>query len=1008
MEVGKGGYHMKKNLVNKKFGRLVVVTLLVVLLMMSAAQALVKIDTKNINPKSTLPLPSPLLQDNYYTWDDLFNDATQIDPTQSYNYELASGHVQMKNTYSLWTDPAWTRMKPITITNIAGEMLNDYAIHLTVTYDSDMRPDYGDLRFKHANSGDVLLSYWIENYNTATASVWVKIPSIPTGASMLYLFYGNPSATSQSDFYNVFTDWDEQWPNDEKITYHGNNEGGWDSDVGYGNGEFLVAWEEGQPWWPPYTLGFKQEIRASMYDPDGNRIVFDTLVYKDSTIYYRNENPSIDYGGGKYFVAWEHYDTVAHPSATTEDIKARTVVRSGSGFQLGSVISVCSATDCQADANVQYDSVNNRFCVVWEDARNGEANYNIYGRLYDTSGNPIGSEKGICTAANSQCEPYVAFDPTHEQYMIVWEEGILANNGPFSIKAGLFDENLNQIGSTLTIATGSDSIDYNFPCVEFSPQTQRYLITYNNDDISAGDWWGNIWGVLLDTSGNVVSAFQIKTGEFVRTDIAPYLTSSFFVSFNSKGSGSDSGVIWGKLVSSGGTVYTGEVQLSASTSAEADWADMAVGDGKIFVTWEDIRVSYPFPWNDNPDAYGNIWRLNIPSGSEITASIGEEKTLLLSAQLTSISIFPENLIAWHDFNAIAEGTITFDVLNGTGDTVLIQGVNPGQSLQALDPVAIRLRAHFSRSNPSSTPTLDSWQVRYIGLDEVAPVTVLDHITGTQGLNGWYTSQGVTVWLSSYDLPEGTGSGVNHTYYTLNGGSIQEYNINDGLSLVVTQEMLWTGTWDVNFWSIDRSGNIEDKNQPDNTIRIKIDAERPYVEITEPIDEQQVNLPFWVRANASDNAVVDYVEFDIEPFGQNPGLPYVDAEPPYEWLCNISMLHQDNAQIPSDGGQPLGVNKMIRARVYDKSGQIWTDEHWVFINNMESFGKRFLIGFLKNRNISDTEISFTTRCIFSLTLDTFVPALYISNEQFIISKDNKFGYIGPLGIIGFFDTQVVGE
>jgi hypothetical protein len=293
------------------------------------------------------------------------------------------------------------------------------------------------------------------------------------------------------------------------------------------------------------------------------------------------------------------------------------------------------------------------------------------------------------------------------------------------------------------------------------------------------------------------------------------------------------------------------------------------------------------------------------------------------------------------------------------------------------------------------------------LDEVPPVTTLDHILGTQGLNGWYTSEGVTVWLTSYDLPEATGSGVNHTYYTLNGGPTQEYIVDSGISLVVTQEIQWMGTWDVNFWSVDRSENVEDKTPPDNTIQIKIDAQRPYVQITEPVKEQQVNLPFWIRANASDNAIIDRVEFDIEPFGQHPGLPYVDTEPPYEWFCNVSEMNTGCIVSPN-GAQSLGVNKMIRAEVFDQSGQSWIHEVWIYIKNAENFGKRFLIGFLKNRNISDNEISFTTRCIFSLKLDTIVPALYISNEQFIVSNDNKFGYIGPLGIIGFFDTQVVGE
>jgi hypothetical protein len=404
-----------------------------------------------------------------------------------------------------------------------------------------------------------------------------------------------------------------------------------------------------------------------------------------------------------------------------------------------------------------------------------------------------------------------------------------------------------------------------------------------------------------------------------------------------------------------------------------------------------------------PDSFGNIWHLNIPSGSEVTSTIGDEKELLLDAQLTSIAIDPENLEAWYDFNASSEGTITFDVVNGAGDTVLIQGINPGQSLQSLDPNPIRLRAHYVRSNPSSTPLLDSWMVRYIGIDEVPPVTVLDHITGTQGLNGWYTSQAVTVWLTSYDLPEGTGSGVNHTYYTLNQEPTQEYIVDSGIILVVTQDMQWKGLWSINFWSVDRTGNIEDNTQPDNTIQIQIDAQRPDVVITEPVDEQQVYLPFWVRANASDNAEVDRVEFDIEPFGQHPGLPYVVTEPPYEWFCNISDIN--GTRTTGDGTPTLGVSKMIRARVFDKSGQSWTDEAWVYIVNEESYGKYFLLGFIKNRNDTGSTITFQARLLFSLRLDSIQPAVFKSGEQFVVAKDNKFGYVGRLFTIGFFKAVI---
>lgn len=998
---------MQKNRSTKKSGRLVVAVLLIVLLMMSAVQAFITFDITTVDGITGRPsTDSTLFLDEYYTWEDLFNDATQVDPTMSFNYEISGGVAKMKDTYALWTDPAWTRMKPITVTNTAGQSLYNYAVKILVTYDSDMRSDYGDIRFKHESSGDVVLKYWVENYDSSSAHIWVKIPHIPSGSSMLYLFYGNPSATSQSYFYDVFTIWDEKWPNDQQISYHANQEGAWDSDVCFGNDEFLVAWEEGQYYLPPLTYGFKQEIRASIYDINGNCLVFDKLIYNDGTIYYRNENPSIAYGGGKYFVAWERYDTVANPSYTTMDIKARLVWRNGNQLQVGSIINVCSVANCQADPTVTYDSVNNRFCVVWEDARNGDTNYNIYGRLYDTNGNSVGGEKAICTVANNQLEPGVAFNPVHGHYMIVWEEGITANTGPFSIKGGIFDANLNQIGSTFAVATGTSSIDYTFPCVEFSPTTQRYLVTWNDCDISSGNWHGTVWGRIYDSAANVVvPTFQIKAGNFIRTDIVPYLSSSFFVSFNNKGATSNTGgLIWGKLISSEGEVFTGDVQLSASTAAKADWANMAVGNGKIFVAWEDIRITYPYPWDDNPDAYGNIWNLNIPSGSEVTYAVGDEKDLILQAQLTSISINPENLLAWVDFEAVSQGTISFDVVNAAGDIVLIEGINSGQSLQMLDSVPIRLRAYLTRSNPSSTPTLDSWKVRYIGFDEAPPVTILENITGAQGLNGWYTSHAVTVWLYAYDLPAGTGSGVNHTYYMLNHGPTQVYNKASGISLVVSQQSNWTGAWDVTFWSVDNAGNVEDNTKPENTIQIKIDAERPYVKITEPVDEQQVTLPFWVRANASDNAVISRVEFDIEPFGQYPGLPFVDTEPPYEWFCNISYI-RPTGLLSLGGAHALGVNKMVRATVFDESGQSWIHEVWVFIKNIESYGKRFLIGFLKDRESSNATISFTARCIFSLTLDTLEPALYLSNEQFVVSQSNKFGYIGPLFVIGIFDTEV---
>jgi hypothetical protein len=871
------------------------------------------------------------LDDFYFTWSDDFENEQLIDSTMSYDYETEDGIVKMKNTYQIWTEPNWIKMKTITIQNNAGEILDNYAVKFTINYDSDMQSDYDDIRFKHEEYDTVWLDYWIENYDMNSATIWVKFPSLSTGQSKMYMFYGNPSAVGKSDYYSVFSNWNEEWFNDEKISTHTSTEGAWDPDVAYGQERFLVVWEEGEAPLLPYNLYYKQDIRGSIYDIDGNVIIEDFVIRSGQEPQWHHENPSVTYGGGTFFVAWEHY--AISDDWSTLRILGKIVSPVGN---VGSQILICDEPNIQADPMVAYDPVNNRFCVVWEDARQGRNNYNIYAKLYDTNGNQIGSEKIITDASNSQAEPWIAFDNINSQYMVVWEEGVSGNQGPFDIYAGLFDSNLNCIGPgsgnvPIKLTNSNADIDYNFPCVAFSEATERYLLTWNDGDISDGDWHGNVWGKILDSSGGtVVDTFLIRTGNYIRTDIVPYLSSSFLVAYN----GGDN--IWGKFISDDGYVYADDIQLSASTSAVADWVNLAVADREIFVTWEDTRVVYAPPFNGMPDIFGNLWHLNIQSGSEVTISIGDEKQMILEAQVTSREINPDNILNWYDFDAVFDGSISFNILDGDGSGILLSDVNPGADLSILGSSSIRLQAHLTRINPSYSPTLDSWAVRYIGEDNDPPRTTLDHIDGTKGLNDWYIDEGVTIWLHATDYPEQTGSGIDKTFYQIDGGMINVYNSNSGIHLSATQDSYWMGDWLVNFWSIDKSENEEDKNKPENTIRIKIDADRPYVEIIEPANEQEVEVPFWVRVDATDNAEVDRVEFDIEPFGERNGLPYKDDTPPYEWYCDVD---QDDSLKSLYGYiEALGVNLMIRAQVFDSSGQDWIHEVWIHITNWDSINR----------------------------------------------------------------------
>ena len=113
-------------------------------------------------------------------------------------------------TLSAWMNPVsslWTKKKPITISGSTFD-LTDYQVKIDVGYESDMQPDFSDLRFIDIDGN--VLSYWIESYTaSATAIVWVKIPSIPNSGKTIYMYYGNPTAADVSNGDSTFIFFDD-------------------------------------------------------------------------------------------------------------------------------------------------------------------------------------------------------------------------------------------------------------------------------------------------------------------------------------------------------------------------------------------------------------------------------------------------------------------------------------------------------------------------------------------------------------------------------------------------------------------------------------------------------------------------------------------------------------------------------------------------------------------------------------------------------------------------------
>ncbi len=112
-----------------------------------------------------------------------------------------------------WYDFAWHWRKPITINNGGGALTN-FQIKLTVDTQTlvsagKMQSSGNDIRFTTSN-GVTAIDYWIESgINTASTAIWVKAPSVPSGSSTIYMYYGNPSAAAASNGSNTFLFFDD-------------------------------------------------------------------------------------------------------------------------------------------------------------------------------------------------------------------------------------------------------------------------------------------------------------------------------------------------------------------------------------------------------------------------------------------------------------------------------------------------------------------------------------------------------------------------------------------------------------------------------------------------------------------------------------------------------------------------------------------------------------------------------------------------------------------------------
>ena len=111
--------------------------------------------------------------------------------------------------------PQWQYRVPITINNTNATTAANFQVPVvintqTLISSGKMQASGADIRFTDSNCN--LLDFWIESgLNTSTTLIWVKIPVLPASTTFnIYLFYGNPAATStMASPSTIFDYWED-------------------------------------------------------------------------------------------------------------------------------------------------------------------------------------------------------------------------------------------------------------------------------------------------------------------------------------------------------------------------------------------------------------------------------------------------------------------------------------------------------------------------------------------------------------------------------------------------------------------------------------------------------------------------------------------------------------------------------------------------------------------------------------------------------------------------------
>jgi hypothetical protein len=179
---------------------------------------------------------------------------------------------------------------------------------------------------------------------------------------------------------------------------------------------------------------------------------------------------------------------------------------------------------------IAYNSRTNQHLVVWESDDVVDEEFEIYGRLMDAAGAPLGGDFRISQVGGDgnpsfdAFRPAVAYNPQSNEFLVVWH-GNATQDNEFEIYGQRLDAAGAEVGANdfRVSDTGMDArgaFDASRPSVVHNSRTNDFLVVWYGDETVDNEF--EIYGQLLSAAGT-----QVGPNDFRISDVGPDFDASF-------------------------------------------------------------------------------------------------------------------------------------------------------------------------------------------------------------------------------------------------------------------------------------------------------------------------------------------------------------------------------------------------------------------------------------------------------------------------------------------------